>query len=62
MKPKPPPIKNTQGHLFKIELENIIHKGHPMVKLADAIDWDRLDKVLVKTTVQIMEDQPLALG
>ena len=49
MKPKPSPIENKQGHLFRIELGRIIHKGHPMVRLAEAIDWDRLDEVFGKS-------------
>ena len=49
MKPKPPPIKDKQGHLFKIELVRIINKAHFMVKLANAIDWDRLEEVFGKS-------------
>jgi len=45
MKPKPSPSKDKQGHLFKIELGRIIHKGHPMVRLADAIELNRLEEV-----------------
>jgi hypothetical protein len=34
MKPKAPPIKNRQGHLFRTELSQIINLSHPIVKLA----------------------------
>ena len=45
MKPKPSPIKDKQGHLFKVELIGIINKAHPMVKLANAINWDRQEEL-----------------
>jgi len=49
MKPKPSPIKDKQGHLLRIELGRIIHERHPIVRLAEAIDWDRLDEVFGKS-------------
>jgi len=49
MKPKTPPIKNKQGHLFRTELSKIINLNHPMVRLAKAVDWDRLDEVFGRT-------------
>jgi len=45
MKPKASPSANKQRHLFKTELIHIIDLSHPLVKLAGAIDWERLDEV-----------------
>ena len=49
MRPKAPPIKDRQGHLFRTELSKIINPGHPMVRLAKAVNWDRLDEVFGRT-------------
>jgi len=49
MKPKASPIKDRQGHLFRTELSKIINPGHPMVRLAKAVNWDRLDEVFGRT-------------
>ncbi|OCC15323.1 transposase IS4 family protein [Dissulfuribacter thermophilus] len=35
--------------MFSIELSKLVNPSHPMVKLAKAIDWDRLDEVFGKT-------------
>jgi transposase, IS5 family len=49
MKPKQSPQKNQQRDLFRPELTSIIHPGHGLVKLARAVNWDRLDEVFGQT-------------
>lgn len=49
MKPKQPPQKNQQRDLFRPELTSIIHPGHGLVKLAQTVNWDRLDEVFGQT-------------
>mmetsp|Transcript_482 Transcript_482/g.319 ORF Transcript_482/g.319 Transcript_482/m.319 type:complete len:451 (+) Transcript_482:653-2005(+) len=49
MKPKQSPNKNKQMDLFCSELMQIIDSGHELVKLAKAVDWDRMDEVFGKT-------------
>ena len=49
MKPRKLSRKNRQPELFRIELVKIIDLGHSLVKLAKAIDWDRLDEVFGST-------------
>lgn len=49
MKLKASPIKDRQRQLFSIELSKRINPSHPMIKLAKATDWDRLDEVFGKT-------------
>ena len=49
MKPKRPPIKNSQRELFRVELIQIIDMGHGLVKLAKVVDWDRFEEVFGKT-------------
>ena len=44
MKPKKPANKNRQRELFRAELIQIIDPNHGLVKLAGAVDWDRLDE------------------
>ena len=45
MKPKASPCENPQGELFRVELTEVINLGHPLVRLADEIDWRRFDEV-----------------
>jgi IS5 family transposase len=49
MKPKRPANKNRQRELFRVELIQIIDPNHSLVKLAGAVDWDRLDEVFGST-------------
>ena len=49
MKPKRSPIKERQQELFRSELSNIIDSSHSMVKLAQIVDWDRLDQIFGET-------------
>ena len=49
MKPKQSPAKKRQGDLFRVELTRIIDRGHGMVKLAEAVDWDRLEELFGST-------------
>jgi transposase, IS5 family len=49
MKPKQSPQKNQQRDLFRPELTAIIHPSHGLVKLAQTVNWDRLDDVFGKT-------------
>jgi IS5 family transposase len=43
MRPKRAPSDDPQNELFKVELNSIINLSHPMAKLANSIDWQRLD-------------------
>jgi transposase, IS5 family len=45
MKPKQSSHKSRQRDLFRPELAKIIAPGHWMVKLAQTVDWDRIDAV-----------------
>ncbi|MFH1885738.1 MAG: IS5/IS1182 family transposase, partial [Pseudomonadota bacterium] len=49
MKPRRPSIEDRQGDWFRVELCRIVDPGHPMVKLAQAVDWDRMDEVFGAT-------------
>jgi IS5 family transposase len=49
MKPRQSPQKNHQRDLFRPELTSIIHPGHGLVKLAQTVNWDRLDEVFGET-------------
>ena len=49
MKPKQSPAKKRQGDLFRVELTRIIDRGHGLVKLAGAVDWDRLEGLFGST-------------
>ena len=49
MIPKKSNSKSCQTDLFKLELKQIINLKHPMVKLADSMDWNRFDEVFGKT-------------
>ena len=46
MKPAKPPAQEPDG-LFKTPLERFIDMQHPLVVLADRIDWDALDAGIV---------------
>jgi IS5 family transposase len=45
MKPKESPSNNQQGDLFRVELSRIIDVRHGLVRLSNAVDWDRLNNV-----------------
>ena len=49
MKPKRSPHRNRQHDLFRSELVQIIDLRHPLVKLAQTVDWDRLDELFGST-------------
>ena len=49
MKPKKPANKDRQRELFRVELVQIIDSGHGLVKLANVVDWDQLEKVFGAT-------------
>jgi IS5 family transposase len=49
MKPKQISQKDRQRDLFRSELANIIDSSHGLVKLAKAVDWERLDQVFGST-------------
>ena len=46
MKPKHSPVASPQGNLFHIELVKIIDMRHPLVKLAQTINWETFEDVL----------------
>ncbi len=49
MKPKKSKQKSRQRDLFRPELTKMIDPGHGLVKLARAVNWDRMDEVFGKT-------------
>lgn len=49
MKPKRLPHKSKQRNSFRPELSKIIDSGHGLVKLAKAVNWDRMDELFGKT-------------
>ena len=49
MKPRRPPVEERQGDLFRVELTKVIDMEHGLVKLAKAVDWDRLEEVFGAT-------------
>lgn len=49
MRPKQSPAKKRQGDLFRVELARIIDRSHGLVKLAGAVDWDRLEELFGTT-------------
>jgi len=44
MKPRRAECENRQGDFFKVELCDIVNPRHPMVKLADSVQWSRFDE------------------
>ena len=49
MTPKKSKQKNRQRDLFRPELTKMIDPGHGLVKLAKAVNWDRMDEVFGET-------------
>ncbi len=49
MKPKKSKQKSRQRDLFRPELTKMIDPGHGLVKLARAVNWDRMDEVFGDT-------------
>lgn len=49
MKPKQSPHRNRQHDLFRSELTQIIDLRHPLVRMAQTVDWDRLDDLFGST-------------
>jgi IS5 family transposase len=47
-----------QEDLFRSRLENIISLRHPLVKLADSIDWAHLNEVLGEFYEEAVVGQP----
>ena len=43
MKPKKPPQRDRQRDLFRVELCRIVDPRHGLIKLANVVEWDRLD-------------------
>jgi hypothetical protein len=44
MKPKKSPHYDRQKNLFRVKLCRIVDPGHGLIKLANVVDWDRLDE------------------
>ncbi len=44
MKPRKPSSEDPQGHLYRIELSQLIDLEHPLAKLAAVVDWSRFDE------------------
>lgn len=49
MKPCKSACKNRQKELFRVELNQIVDSGHSLAKLANVVDWDRLEEVFGST-------------
>lgn len=49
MKPRRSEHKKRQSELFRIELMKIIDSNHSLAKLAEVVDWQRLEKVFGST-------------
>jgi IS5 family transposase len=49
MKPKKPPQKDRQRDLFRVELCRIVDPRHGLIKLANVVEWDRLDELFGST-------------
>ncbi len=49
MKPKKSPQENRQRDLFRVELARIVDPTHGLIKLANVVDWDRLDELFGST-------------
>ncbi len=49
MKPKKSKQKNRQKDLFRPELTKVIDPAHGLVKMAKAVNWDRMDEVFGET-------------
>jgi IS5 family transposase len=44
MKPRKPSSQDPQGHLYRVELRQLIDLQHPLAKLAAVVDWTRFDE------------------
>ena len=44
MKPRKPSSQDPQGHLYRVELRQLIDLQHPLAKLAALVDWRRFDE------------------
>ena len=44
MKPRKPSSQDPQGHLYRVELKQLIDLQHPLAKLAALVDWTRFDE------------------
>jgi IS5 family transposase len=44
MKPRQPSSQDPQGHLYRVELRQLIDLGHPLAKLAAVVEWTRFDE------------------
>jgi IS5 family transposase len=49
MKPKKSPHYDRQKDLFRVELCRIVDPSHGLIKLANVVDWDRLDELFGST-------------
>jgi len=49
MKPKQAPQKDRQRDLFRVELCRIVDPRHGLIKLANVVEWDRLDEFFGST-------------
>ena len=46
MKPKKSPNRDPQASLFQVELAKLVDLRHPLVQLAEKIDWERFEAEL----------------
>ena len=44
MKPRKPSSQDPQGHLYRVELRQLIDLAHALAKLAVVVDWTRFDE------------------
>jgi hypothetical protein len=51
VKPPKSTCADPQGMLFRVELRDLVDEGHPLVRLANEVDWDRFEEVFGLTYV-----------
>jgi IS5 family transposase len=49
MKPKKSPHSDRQRDLSRVELCRIVDPSHGLIKLANVVEWDRLDELFGST-------------
>jgi IS5 family transposase len=49
MRPRKSPQKDRQRDLFRVELSRIVDSRHGLIRLAKAVEWDRLEELFGST-------------
>ena len=56
MKPRKKPEGSIQSELFKVFLKDLVFDRHPLVKLADMVEWEVFEKELARRFAMTMAD------